>query len=111
MQYFKNSTSYNRKFPKTAERVRYYKENSEGVRTVCGVVQDLLDELVAEERVLAERSIAEEREKREQKAAEDRNIIRALALELFAQGNSAEKIAALMHEDVESVQAWLATAN
>jgi len=92
MAYFKNSTSENGKFPNIAKRVKYYKESNEGVSAVCDIVQAL---------------IAEEQKKVQEAIAESREKTKASAIKMYKRGDSAEEIADILSEDIETIKTWL----
>jgi hypothetical protein len=48
MQYFKNSTGKNNKFPKLSERVFYFKESKEGAEVMTQVVEEYANKKVLE---------------------------------------------------------------
>ena len=48
MQYFKNSTGKNNKFPKLSERVFYFMESKEGAEVMTQVVEEYANKKVLE---------------------------------------------------------------
>jgi len=92
MAYLKNSTSENGKFPNIAKRVKYYKESNEGVSAVCDIVQEL---------------IAEEQKKVQDTIAESQAKIKASAIKMFKRGDTAEEIAYILSEDIETIKNFL----
>jgi len=48
MQYFKNSTGKNSKFPKLSDRVYYFKESKEGADAMTQVVEEYANKKVLE---------------------------------------------------------------
>lgn len=48
MQYFKNSTGQNSKFPKLSDRVKYFKESKEGADAMTQVVEEYASQKVLE---------------------------------------------------------------
>lgn len=48
MQYFKNSTGQNSKFPKLSDRVKYFKESKEGADAMTQVVEEYANQKVLE---------------------------------------------------------------
>ena len=49
MQYFKNSTGKNNKFPKLSDRVYYFKESKEGADAMTQVVEDYFKKRISEQ--------------------------------------------------------------
>ncbi len=49
MQYFKNSTGKNNKFPKLSDRVHYFKESKEGADAMTQVVEDYFKKRISEQ--------------------------------------------------------------
>ncbi len=48
MQYFKNSTGKNNKFPKLSDRVYYFKESKEGADAMTQIVEEYANKKVLE---------------------------------------------------------------
>jgi len=48
MRFFAHSNEYNNKFPKVLSRVRYFKEERQGVKIMCDLVDELMKEKDAE---------------------------------------------------------------
>ncbi|MDO5416708.1 MAG: Rpn family recombination-promoting nuclease/putative transposase [Lachnospiraceae bacterium] len=48
MQYFKHSNGRNRKFPKLSNRIRYFKESQEGVKSMSSAFEDYMNQKIQE---------------------------------------------------------------
>ena len=83
-----------------ASKTRYLKENPEGVREMCKVMEDLRNESYAEGRM--EGRMEGLTEGREEQA-------KATALKLNQKGNSPAEIAEIVEFDIATVEQWLAS--
>jgi len=75
MQFFAHSNEYNDKFPKVVSRVRYFKEERQGVEKMC----DLVDELMKDMRVAMAEKDAEIANQAAEIANKDAEIARLKA--------------------------------
>ncbi len=106
--YCKNPDDMNYKI--LADEVRYYKEDTKGVKAMCKIMEEILDEGLEKGR---EEGRAEGREEgraegRKEGRAEGRvEQAQLMAFKMAIRGNSPEEIADLVGYDTQTVKMWL----